>query len=209
MDDIQDGIQVMVADASHAKYADAIVRATEAAARDREAGIAPKSRDYLVAKMKERKAVIALYNDELAGFCYVETWENKQYVADSGLIVVPKFRGRHLSTRIKRLSFSLTRLRWPDAKIYGLTSSSAVMHINAALGYVPVPFSELTSDDEFWAGCGTPDHLRCVNCDVLARSHRRYCVCTGMVYDPARHPDDPIPVELPQEIVEFAHRAAN
>ena len=42
--------------------------------------------------MKSGNAVIAL--DEhlnLAGFCYIETWEEKKYVANSGLIVDPNF----------------------------------------------------------------------------------------------------------------------
>lgn len=56
--------------------------------------------------MKERKAVIALAgegeDEEFAGFCYIESWGNKEYVANSGLIVVEKFRHHHLATRIKQ-----------------------------------------------------------------------------------------------------------
>ena len=77
------------------------------------------------------------------------------------------------------------------------------MRINTSLGYVPVPFDELTHDDEYWKGCGTPDAPCCINCDVLARTNRKYCVCTGMLYDPARHPNDKLPVEIPQDVLDF------
>ena len=43
--------------------------------------------------MKEGKAVIALAGNEFAGFSYIESWGNKQYVTTSGLIVHPNFRG--------------------------------------------------------------------------------------------------------------------
>ena len=39
--------------------------------------------------MKEGKAIIALCGEDFAGFTYIESWGNKQYVATSGLIVHP------------------------------------------------------------------------------------------------------------------------
>ena len=203
MEEYHDGIKVMVADATHVAYVEAIQQLIKTASLVRDSGIANRTFDYLATKMKERKAVIALYEKELAGFCYIECWENKHYVCHSGLVVAPKFRGRHLATRLKQLIFSLTRLRWPDAIIYGLTNSSAVMHINSSLGYVPVPFCELTTDEVFWKSCGTVDNPKCINCDVLEKSKRKYCVCTAMLYDPSRHTDEPLPVELPQEVLQF------
>ena len=160
--------------------------------------------------MRERKAIIALAGEEeeFAGFCYIESWGNKEYVANSGLIVVEKYRNHHLATRIKETAFSLSRLRWPNAKLFGLTSQSAVMKINTKLGYVPVTFAELTQDDAYWAGCGTPDKPCCINCDILARTERKYCVCTAMLYDPKDHVGEPLPVQLPPDVVEMARKAA-
>lgn len=201
-------IDVMVADASHEKYVDTILETITAAAKVRGSGIASRTHEYVATKMKERKAIIALCGEEFAGFCYIESWGNKQYVANSGLIVVEKFRGCHLATRIKETAFTLSRLRWPHAKLFGLTSSGAVMRINTALGYVPVPFAELTQDDAYWKGCGTPDAPCCINCDVLARTGRKYCVCTGMLYDPEKHPNEKLPVELPEDVVRMAKEAA-
>jgi hypothetical protein len=196
-------VKVMVADASHEKYVDTILKTITTAAKVRGTGIAKRTHEYLATKMKEGKAIIALSGNEFAGFCYIESWGNKHYVANSGLIVVEKFRGQHLASRIKQYAFSLSRLRWPKAKIFGLTSGGAVMRINTRLGYVPVPFSELTEDEAFWRGCEG-----CINHDVLLRTGRRYCICTGMLYDPARHPDEKLPVKLTEKEEADARAAA-
>ena len=132
--------------------------------------------------MKEGKAVIALEGNKFAGFSYIESWGNKQYVTTSGLIVHPDFRGLGIAKRIKEMTFQLARMRWPHAKIFSLTSGAAVMKMNTELGYVPVTFADLTDDEAFWRGCES-----CVNHDILERTGRRYCICTGMLFDP----DDP------------------
>ncbi|MDA0844159.1 MAG: GNAT family N-acetyltransferase, partial [Bacteroidetes bacterium] len=62
--------------------------------------------------------------------------------------------------------------------IFGITTGSAVMKINYQLGYQPVTFSELTDDPKFWDGCQT-----CLNYDILTRTNRKMCLCTGMLYD--------------------------
>jgi GNAT superfamily N-acetyltransferase len=177
-------IEVMVADASHEKYVDEILETISAAAKVRGTGIAKRTHEYVAQKMREGKAVIALAGEEkeFAGFCYIESWGNKQYVANSGLIVVDKFRRRGLAKRIKKTAFDLSRKMWPNAKLFGLTSGGAVMRINTELGYVPVPFAEFTDDEAFWKGC-----QGCINHDILERTGRRYCICTAMLYDPAEH----------------------
>lgn len=208
--EIDDDIKVVVADASHEKYVDIILATITDSAKKRGSGIASRTHEYLATKMRERKAIIALAGpeEEFAGFCYIESWGNKTYVANSGLIVVEKFRNHHLATRIKKTAFTLSRLRWPHAKLFGLTSQSAVMKINTELGYVPVTFAELTQDDAYWAGCGTPENPCCINCDILARTNRKYCVCTAMLYDPEKHKGERLPVELPPDVVEMAKNAA-
>ena len=148
-----DGIDIIIANASHEKYVDEILDTISAAAKVRGTGIAKRTHEYVAQKMKEGKAIVALAGDEFAGFCYIESWGNKQYVANSGLIVKDKFRGHGLARRIKKKAFELSRAMWPTAKLFGLTSGGAVMKINTELGYVPVPFSELTDDEAFWKGC--------------------------------------------------------
>jgi GNAT superfamily N-acetyltransferase len=172
-------IDVMIADESHEIYVDIILETIESAANVRGTGIAKRSHDYVAQKMREGKTIIALAGEEFAGFSYIESWGNKQYVATSGLIVAEKFRNRGLAKRIKHAAFQLARLRWPKAKLFSLTSGSAVMKLNTELGYFPVTFADLTDDEAFWRGCNG-----CINHDVLVRTQRRYCICTAMLFDP-------------------------
>lgn len=186
-------IKVLVADASHEVYVDIILKTIEEAAKVRGTGIAKRTHEYVATKMKEAKAVIALQGNKFAGFSYIETWGNKQYVTTSGLIVHPDFRGLGLAKRIKDMTFSLARTRWPHAKIFSLTSGAAVMAMNTQLGYQPVTFADLTDDEAFWRGCEG-----CINHDVLVRTGRKYCICTGMLYDPEEH----LPAKIPQDVID-------
>jgi len=190
-------ITVMVADPSHEKYVDTILQTIAEAAKVRGTGIAKRTHEYLATKMKEAKAVIALSGDKFAGFSYIETWGNKEYVTTSGLIVHPDFRGHGIAKKIKDLTFSLARTRWPHAKIFSLTSGAAVMAMNTQLGYKPVTFTELTDDESFWRGCEG-----CVNVDVLHRTKRKYCICTAMMYDAEEY----LPVKIPAETMERIRR---
>lgn len=186
-------IEVVVADSSHEKYVDTILETIAEAAKVRGTGIAKRTHEYLVTKMREAKAVIALKGDRMAGFSYIETWGNKHYVTTSGLIVHPDFRGKGVAWRIKEMTFTLARTRWPHAKIFSLTSGAAVMTMNTRLGYKPVTFADLTDDEAFWRGCEG-----CVNVDILRRTDRKYCICTAMLYDPEEH----LPAKIPNEVLE-------
>ena len=177
--EMNNNIQVLVANEEHIEYVPTILKTIEDAAKVRGTGIAKRTPEYVEQKIREGKAIIALVENEFAGFCYIESWGNKQYVANSGLIVVDKFRGHGLAKKIKERSFELSRQMFPNAKLFGLTSGAAVMKINTELGYVPVTFAELTDDEAFWRGC-----QGCCNYDILQRTERRYCICTAMLYDP-------------------------
>jgi hypothetical protein len=175
-------IDVIIANESHIKYVDIILKTIADAAKVRGTGIAKRNPEYITQKILEGKTIIALNGDEFAGFCYIETWGNKQFVANSGLIVAEKYRGIGLAKRIKHKAFELSRQNYPTAKLFGLTTGAAVMKINYALGYRPVTFAELTDDEAFWKGCHS-----CVNYDILQRQKRRFCMCTAMLYDPKEH----------------------
>ncbi len=167
---------VEVANESHQRYAAEICELIKESAKARGTGIAERKPEYIQEKMRSGKAVIALYGDQLAGFCYIETWSHGEYVANSGLIVAPQFRRFGLAKAIKKRSIELSRTKYPKAKLFGITTSLAVMKINSELGYEPVTFSELTQDDAFWTGCKS-----CPNYDILERNNRRMCLCTAML----------------------------
>jgi hypothetical protein len=122
---------VTVAGTEHEHFAPAICELIEAAAKVRGTGIAKREPSYVINKMREGKAVIALHGDVLAGFCYIETWSHGKYVANSGLIVSPDFRKMGLARLIKRRAFELSRVKYPEAKLFGITTSLAVMKINS------------------------------------------------------------------------------
>ena len=187
-----DNIEILVAGPEHEVYVDTILDTIAEAAKVRGTGIAKRTHEYLTTKMKEAKAVIALEGNRFAGFSYIETWGNKQYVTTSGLIVHPDFRNKGIAKRIKDMTFTLARKRWPHAKIFSLTSGAAVMAMNTQLGYKPVTFADLTDDEAFWRGCEG-----CVNVDVLHRTGRKYCICTAMLYDPEEH----LPTKIPDEVL--------
>lgn len=172
---------VQVASVAHVGFAEEICRLMEESAKVRGTGIAKRKPEYIQNKMLEGKAIIAFHGSDLAGFCYIESWGDKKFVANSGLIVRPDLRKSGLARLIKQKAFELSRKTFLDAKIFGITTSLAVMKINTELGYKPVTFSELTDDDAFWKGCQS-----CVNYDILQRNNRRMCLCTAMLFDPAK-----------------------
>jgi hypothetical protein len=179
----QSNIIVRIATPSDIVHANTITAEMESSAQVRGTGIAKRSTEYIIKKIEEGKAVIAVTTDNVwVGFCYIEAWGHEKFVANSGLIVAPAFRKTGIAKNIKRKIFSLSREKYPEAKIFGLTTGLAVMKINSDLGYEPVTYSELTDDENFWAGCKS-----CVNYDILMSKERKNCMCTAMLYDPADH----------------------
>ena len=177
-------VSIYFGSSKHAIYAEEICALIEKAAQQRGTGIAKRDPNYIKTKFENQNAVIALDGGKLVGFCYIEIWENKKYVANSGLIVHPDYRGLGLAKKIKAKAFELSRKKYPESKLFGITTSLPVMKINSDLGYKPVTFSELTQDDTFWKGCQS-----CPNYDILSRNDRKNCLCTGMLYDP-EHPNN-------------------
>lgn len=172
-------IDVMVASKEHLKYVTNINDTIDEAAKARGTGIARRTNEYITDKINQGKAIIALNREEFVGFCYIESWGHDKFVANSGLIVKTSYRGMGVAKKIKRAAFDLSRKKFPNAKLFGLTTGEQVMRINTELGYVPVTFAKLTDDEQFWEGCKS-----CVNYDILLRTNMTKCLCTAMVYDP-------------------------
>jgi hypothetical protein len=200
---VKNGIFVRVATGTDQGYALTITNEMEASAKARGTGIARRSPDYIAGKMQEGKAVIALTTTgEWVGFCYIEAWGHEQFVANSGLIVHPDFRKTGVAKQIKHEIFLLSRKLYPGASIFGLTTGLAVMKINSDLGYEPVTYTELTDDDQFWAGCKS-----CVNYEILMSKQRKNCLCTAMLYNPEEHKQPPAAVRRKGRIAGFRLRS--
>ncbi|MEL6659746.1 MAG: GNAT family N-acetyltransferase [Bacteroidota bacterium] len=189
-------IIIRVAEASDIQYAEAICDLIKESAKARGTGIAERQPEYIRTKIANGNAVLALQGDTLAGFCYIEVWSHNRYVANSGLIVSPNFRRLGLARQIKSHIFRLSRHKFPEAHVFGITTSLAVMRINSSLGYKPVTFSELTQDDAFWQGCAS-----CPNYDILKRNDRKLCLCTAMLAEV--DPESSLAVDLSDQIISF------
>ena len=177
---MEPNIIVRIADSGDTVYATNITDEMASSAKARGTGIAKRSPEYVSQKIQEGKAVIAVTaTGEWVGFCYIEAWQHGQFVANSGLIVAPAYRKTGIAKKIKHTIFQLSRDKYPNSKLFGLTTGLAVMKINSELGYEPVTYSELTDDEEFWAGCKS-----CVNYDILMSKERKNCMCTAMLYEP-------------------------
>jgi len=180
---LNSSILIRVATVADSHYANTITDEMAASAAARGTGIAKRTPEYVTQKIEEGTAVIAVTpQGEWVGFCYIETWSHGEYVANSGLIVAPAYRKSGVAKAIKQKIFQLSREKYPEAKLFGLTTGLAVMKINSELGYEPVTYAELTQDEAFWAGCKS-----CVNYEILMSKDRKNCMCTAMLYDPADH----------------------
>lgn len=174
---------VRVAEKNDLKYVNEIVELIEKESQVIGAGFAVRTPEYIEEKIRNGLSVIALEksSNDFIGFIYLETWQHNKYVACSGLVVAEKYRGKGLGRKLKEKSFELARKLFPQAKILDLTTSLAVIKINSELGYEPVDYSQLTTDDDFWMECET-----CPYYDVLVRTRRSNCLCEAMLFDPAK-----------------------
>lgn len=174
-------IIIRIANSADTIYAQTISSMLSQSAKARGSGVALRTPEYLAKKMEEGKAVVALDGKDIVGFCYMETWEHEKYIANSGLIVHEDYRQRGLGKKIKETIFNLSRLKYPNSKIFGITTNRATVKLNTALGYKQVSFSELTTDQEFWKGC-----MSCANYEILTKTDNKNCLCIGMLYEPPK-----------------------
>ena len=171
---------VEIANSKHVFWVKEICDVTLSSAIARGTGISGRSPELLESKIRKGEAIIAFTSEgKWAGFSFISSWENGQYVSNSGLIVAPEFRHTGLAKTIKRKIFELSRQKYPDAKIFSLTTGLAVMKMNHEVGFEPVTYAQLTSDEVFWENCKS-----CVNCPILMSKERKNCLCTAMLYDP-------------------------
>lgn len=173
-------IFVRIATTDDIRYAEEIVRETEASAIARGSGISKRTVESIAEKIKNGKAVIAVTGGgEWVGFSYFEVWESSAFVSNSGLIVAPHFRNAGVARAIKERIFRLSRRMYPEARIFSITSGAAIMKLNSQLGFEPVSFAEITKDGSFWEGCKS-----CVNYSILENKKKCNCLCTAMLFDP-------------------------
>ena len=67
-------MKIVIANKAHSIYAEIICNTIKDAAEIRGTGIAKRKPAYIIQKMENGNAVIALDGDKFAGFCYIEAW---------------------------------------------------------------------------------------------------------------------------------------
>lgn len=191
-------IKIMVAEKHHNIYAHAICKLIAESAAKRGTGIAKRPPETIIEKIESGKAIIALCHENIAGFCYAEIWQDGEFSSNSALIVSPRYRGLGVAKALKQKAFELARSKYPDAKLFGLTTSLPVLKINSELGYKPVTFNLIPSDDKFWEGCKS-----CVNHDILMRMGRNHCLCTAMLFDPEKEEQKNLESKIKKHLKRF------
>jgi GNAT superfamily N-acetyltransferase len=172
--------EVRIALPKDVKYVYSILEEMERSARARGTGIARRTPQSVCQKIYDGKAVIAIAdNGEWAGFSYIEVWGSGEYVSNSGMIVNPAYRNKGVASLIKQRVFALARKRYPDAKIFSITTGAAIMKMNHRLGFQPVVYADITRDEQFWDQC-----KHCVNYPILQANRREKCLCTAMLFLP-------------------------
>ena len=99
-------MDIVIANKSHSEYATIICENIAESAKVRGTGIAKRTPEYIITKLENNNAVIALDGDKFAGFCYIEVWGHNKFVANSGLIVHPDYRNQGLAKKIKEKIFT-------------------------------------------------------------------------------------------------------
>ena len=161
-------------------FADQIIHEMESSAIARGSGISKRSAATIIEKIDNGKAIVAITDKgQWVGFSYIETWDNETFVSNSGLIVSALHRNQGVASQIKTQIFELSRQRYPLAKIFSITSGSAIMKMNTRLGFEPVTYAEVAREANFWDSCKS-----CVNYDVLQSKKRSNCLCTAMLFNP-------------------------
>ena len=174
-------IIIRIANENDAHYAVIISEETYNSARKRGTGISKRSPESIIQKMTEGKAVLAVTKKgDWVGFSYIEIWTNGEFVSHSGLIVAPAFRQLGIAKLIKNRIFVLSREKYPEAKLFSISTGLAIIKMNAALGFETVTFNELPDEPKFWQGCRS-----CINYSILQSKHCKNCLCTAMLYTPA------------------------
>ncbi|SFD45931.1 hypothetical protein SAMN05518672_10233 [Chitinophaga sp. CF118] len=176
-------IIVRVATGKDELFAKIITDEMEASAKVRGTGIAKRSPEAIIEKIRDGKAVIAVTgNNTWVGFSYIETWANGEFVSNSGLIVSPLFRELGVASAIKQKIFKLSKQKYPAAKIFSITTGLAIMKMNSRLGFEPVTYNEITHEERFWNACKS-----CPNYQILEGKSFKNCMCTAMLYTPKDH----------------------
>lgn len=173
-----DTIIVRLAHAQDHGFVQNIITEIEKASKIKGTGICKRDPALIIQKITEGNAVIAVTRSGTwVGFCYIQAHDDGRFVSSCALVVSPCFRKLRVATRIKKHVLALAKNKYPAAKIFGLTTSPAVMQINKELQYEEVSYDAITQSDSFWQSCRS-----CENYHTLLTNEGKKCLCKAMMY---------------------------
>lgn len=170
---------ISVPNEKHIQFAKEIEGLLKQAASEKSRGLNLKTRDYIAEKIRNEDAIIVTKEGKLAGFCYLRRRKKGRFVSISGIVLVPKFRNSGLAKVMIKEAFELARNKYPQAKIFSLTTSPSVMRINSEYGYKPINYARLSTSEAFWNGCND-----CLNYQILKSNNYARCLCSAMLFNP-------------------------
>ena len=177
-----DSLAVVPANSTHVGFAGSIAAAIDAEVERGTVGMARRPPPLIAAIMREARGVLALRTPtDWAGFAYVQAWDDERLVSTSGLIVREPYRRLGVARRLKVAALERAKVLYPDATVFGLSTSAAVRQINRDLGFAEVEYTALPEENDFWAGCESCPH----HANLLA-NERRSCHCTAMLRPPSK-----------------------
>ena len=167
----------------HAAFLPEIVQALREATRE-SGGLATRSEAWLAGRLERGDTLWAMETGpeptRWIGFCAIQPWSEERFVSTSALIVRSDSRGRGIARDLKTAALDLCERNYPEATIFGLSTSPAIVHLNRELGFRPAAYAELPQDPDFWAGCQGCRH----HAELIAR-RRESCHCEAMVRPPS------------------------
>ncbi len=146
--------KIALAEKCHIGLAQSIVDEINYSAKIRGTGIPDRTVDYIIEKIEAGLAVLAIDQEtgKWIGFCCIDVWSHKKYIASTGLIIKPEFRGIGISKAIKYKIFEICRDKFPHSKIFSLSANPVVIKVNMELGFKSVSFNSVMNDSDFITG---------------------------------------------------------
>ncbi|HNT29450.1 MAG TPA: GNAT family N-acetyltransferase [bacterium] len=147
---------VSIATPYHVVYAQAISEMITEALQEPGIALAARSPEYVAGVMQQGHAALAINGlGEVVGFSSIKLWDDGKFISNCGLIVPKAYRKQGIGSAIVVSLWELAVDKYPGATVFSLTDAPMVKKTRKAMGFAEMPFSAVTQDPHFWAGCRT------------------------------------------------------
>lgn len=124
-------------------------------------------------KLEKGQAILGFSAEgELAGYVGFDLWDHDTVITSSGLIVLPSFRGMGLGRALKEYILEFLGCRYPNARLFTITTNLGVLKMNREMGYQTDRFEASPRDPTYWKGC-----MECPHFKKLREGGFQSCLC--------------------------------